>query len=578
MTLFSHQRALYRLAIVLVIGLAVARILATYHVFSQTADEPSDIACGMQILQDRVYTMDVKHPPLGRIVLALGLYFEGARLEGPLRDYGTEPGNKILYFNNNYWHNLALARLGTLPFFLLACVVAWCWSNHLWGKRTALLALLLLTLLPPVLAHAGMATNDMAGAATSFLALYCLTLWIEKPAWGAAARLGAAAGLALASKLSAFLFLPGGAAVLILLCLAVGADSLRQCPGRKIAGHLALCLAAAYFVLWAGYLFTAAPLEASRPHAVVDRALGSHPILHDAVCAILETRFPAGKVAAGLAGLGGQNKAGQVSFFLGEWRRHGWWYFFPLIFLLKTPLPFLLLAGLGAVFLARSFAARRDWRSIAPVVLAVAVLALAMTSHINVGLRHILVIYPLLALVAGFSASKLWDAVRRPMIARGLAVAACAWLAVCSALAHPDYLAYFNCLAGGRPERIEVDSDLDWGQDLARLSNWLRARGVQEVALSYFGTADLTRAQLPTFHELVPYQKTTGWVAISARNRVTPSLFISIPSPPGVAPFYTVPGDFDVLKPGNGPFDWLLGYQPVGKIGYSIFVYHIDAE
>jgi hypothetical protein len=133
-------------------------------------------------------------------------------------------------------------------------------------------------------------------------------------------------------------------------------------------------------------------------------------------------------------------------------------------------------------------------------------------------------------------------------------------------------------LAGGRPERIEVDSDLDWGQDLARLSNWLRARGVQEVAISYFGTADLTRAQLPTFHELVPDQKTTGWVAISARNLVTPRPFIAIPLPPGEAPFYTVPAGFDVLKPGNGPFAWLLGYQPVGKIGYSIFVYHIAAE
>jgi len=298
-------------------------------------------------------------------------------------------------------------------------------------------------------------------------------------------------------------------------------------------------------------------------------------MVHDALCAILETPYPAGKVAAGVAALAGQNKAGQVSFFLGEWRRHGWWYFFPVIFLVKTPLPFLLLAGIGAVFLARSFRQKGDWRTIPPILFALVVLGLSMSSHINIGLRHILAIYPLLSIVVGYSASELWGAIRRPMISRSVAAAACAWLATSSVLAHPDYLAYFNCFASDRPERIEVDSDLDWGQDLARLSEWLRARGVQDVALSYFGTADLTRAQLPTFHELVPYQKVSGWVAISARNRVIPSPFIAIPSPPGVAPFYSVPGNFDTIKPGKGPFAWLMAYKPLEKIGSSIFVYYI---
>jgi len=398
---------------------------------------------------------------------------------------------------------------------------------------------------------------------------------MENPTCWAAAALGVATGLALASKFSALLFLPGCVAALTLLCLAVGTDSLRHRPFWKIACHLVLSLAVAYFVLWAAYLFTLAPLQASRPHAAVDRLFGRHPMVHDALCAILETPYPAGKVAAGVAALAGQNKAGQVSFFLGEWRRHGWWYFFPVIFLVKTPLPFLLLAGIGAVFLARSFRQKGDWRTIPPILFALVVLGLSMSSHINIGLRHILAIYPLLSIVVGYSASELWGAIRRPMISRSVAAAACAWLATSSVLAHPDYLAYFNCFASDRPERIEVDSDLDWGQDLARLSEWLRARGVQDVALSYFGTADLTRAQLPTFHELVPYQKVSGWVAISARNRVIPSPFIAIPSPPGVAPFYSVPGNFDTIKPGKGPFAWLMAYKPLEKIGSSIFVYYI---
>src|ERR1700686_268314 len=263
-------KTIHGLAVVLIIGLGVARIVSTYHEFTQTVDEPSDLACGMQLLQDRVYFLDVKHPPVGRIAVALGPYLEGLRLP----KHGQEMsalGNVILNSNNNYWHNLSLARLGTLPFFVLACVVVWSWSNHLFGKWAALLSLLLFSMVPSILAHGSLATNDMAGVAALCLALYWFTLWIENPTWWAAARLGIATGLAVASKFSALLFLPGCGAVLILLCLAVGADSLRSCRLRRVAGDVLVSLIVAYFVIWAGYLFTVAPLQASRPHAAVDR-------------------------------------------------------------------------------------------------------------------------------------------------------------------------------------------------------------------------------------------------------------------------------------------------------------------
>ena len=537
-------------------------------------DENSDIACGMQLLQNRVYFMDVKHPPIGRIAVALGPYLEGLRLPKQESDMFAL-GNMILNGNNNYWHNLALARFGTLPFFVLGCAVVWSWSRHLFGKWAALFSLLIFSMIPPILAHGSLATNDMAGAATLCLALYWFTLWIENPTSWTAVRLGLGAGLAAASKFSALLFFPLCATVLILLCLVATRDSLRKFSFRRLAGNLFMALIVAYFTLWAGYLFTTAPLQASRPHAAVDRLLGSHPAVHDVAVKILETPYPAGSVAAGFKALAGQNKAGQVSFFFGEWRRHGWWYFFPVIFLVKTPVPFLLLACVASVLLARSFIEKHDWHGVAPILFALVILGVSMTSGINIGLRHILAIYPLLSIVAGYAVLELWVVIPKPMLARGFATAACAWLIVSSCLAHPDYLPYFNVLAAERPERIEVDSDLDWGQDLARLSKWLHDRGVQEVALSYFGTADLTHADLPSFHELVPYQKASGWVAISARYRVIPSPFMVIPPPAGMAAYYSVPGNFDRVKPGTGPFAWLTSYQPVERIGHSIFVYYI---
>jgi 4-amino-4-deoxy-L-arabinose transferase-like glycosyltransferase len=579
MRFFTNTRDLYRLSALFLICIGVARIVSTYYEFNQTVDEPSNIACGMQLLQYRLYMMDVKHPPLSRISVSLGAYLEGARLPGPeSKDTMFDVGNTILNRNNSYWHNLTLARLGTLPFFILACIVVWRWADHLFGPWPALFSLLFVSLLPPMLAHGSLATNDMAGTATLCLALYCFTLWIENPTGWAAARLGIATGLAVVSKFSALLFLPGCAAALLLLCLALGTESLRKRSPWRIGRDLLVSLLLAYLVLWTGYLFTLAPIQATQPHTAVDRLFGSHPAVHNVLCALLETPFPAGKAAGGIAALSGQNKAGQVSFFLGEWRRHGWWYFFPIIFLVKTPVAFLLLSCIGSVFLIRSFQRGRDWRRIAPLLFAGVILALSTTSRINIGVRHILAIYPLLSIVSGYSIRELWGVIRWPMISRLVAATAVVWLAASSVLAHPDYLAYFNLFASDQPERIEVDSDLDWGQDLARLSKWLRAQGVQEIALSYFGTVDLTRAGLPDYHELQPYQKVSGWVAISARYRVIPAPFVATPSGAGQATYYSIPGNFDRIKPGKGAFAWLMAYKPVARIGRSIFVYYIPPQ
>lgn len=559
---------------ILLAAIAAARVVSTYHEFGETDDEGRHLACGMQLIQDRRYSIDVHHPPLARIAMALPLYLEGQRLSGSLGD-GTEPGNAILYGNNRFWNNLTLARAGTLLFLFLACFVVWSWSRHISGALAALFAVLALTQLPPVLAHSGVATNDVAGAATVTLALYCLTLWIENPTWKATAWLGVGTGLALASKFSALLFLPACAAAVGALFFVAGDGFHRKYEFLKLTSKIAACLAIAYLVICAGYLFTVAPLESGPQHPIVDRLFGGHPIVDRALSTILEVPYPAGKLAGGLAGLALQNRAGQVSFFLGEWRRHGWWYFFPVMFLVKTPLPFLALSAIAGAVLARSFWRKRDWRPLAPLLFALVVLLTSMTSGINIGLRHVLAMYPLLCIAVGYAASRLWDAVRWRLVFRATVAGLFVWLISVSALAHPDYLAYFNVFGSDRPERIEVDSDLDWGQDLARLSRWLRQRGVQEVAISYFGAADLTRSDLPRFHELQPYEKVGGWIAISARNRMIPRPFRVIPAPPGVAVSYTIPGNFKSVLPGTGPFAWLGAYKPLERIGKSIFVYNI---
>ncbi len=572
----SQGTALYRVTIVLILVVGVARIVSTYGRFSQTVDEPFHIACGMQLLQEGLYNIELQHPPLARIAVALGPYLAGLR--APSQGEGTERGNAILIANNRYWHNLALARLGTLPFFLLGCAVVWFWSNYVSGKVAALFSLLLFSLLPPVLGHSGLATNDVAAMATLCLALYSFVLWMEDPGWWKSAALGLAIGLAVVTKFSAFLFLPGCAAVLLLLFIATGAGRLCRHSLWRFVSELFLCLAFAILVVWAGYGFSLAPLQASRPHAIVDRFFKGQPSIHYSLAALLETPIPGGQLPKSLADLASHNAGGHTAFFLGEWRRRGWWYFFPVIFLVKTPVAFLLFMGIGSVSLAHSFIETGDARKLAPLVCVPVIFGLCIFSHITIGLRHILVVYPLLAIVSGCGASEIFGSPHRRMISRTVIAGAVVWLTVSSVLIHPDYLAYFNVLAGNRPERIEVDSDLDWGQDLARLSKWLKARGVQDIAISYFGTADLNHAGLPSFHELAPNQKVSGWVAISAYNRALPHIFAVKRRSAGIAPYYYIPASVNGLKPDNGPFAWLEAYKPVAKVGNSIFVYNIPPK
>jgi hypothetical protein len=188
--------------------------------------------------------------------------------------------------------------------------------------------------------------------------------------------------------------------------------------------------------------------------------------------------------------------------------------------------------------------------------LALGVLA-AVTSKMNIGLRHILPLYPLVFLVAAKAVSELL-AGRRKTYSVAL-VALCLYQFVESARIYPHYLAYFNQLAGGPGHGHEflVDSNLDWGQDLKGLKEWMDAHEVKRINLSYFGTADPAYYGIECTHlygapffakGLVGKPRLPGYVAVSLTN----------------------------LRFGTWYFEPLLQREPVAVIGYSIYVYWMD--
>lgn len=202
--------------------------------------------------------------------------------------------------------------------------------------------------------------------------------------------------------------------------------------------------------------------------------------------------MPPREYVDGLLQVKGMNADPPKAILFGEVRKGGWWYYFPVALFFKTPIGFLILALVGL---------RRDVGAIAAVILAI-----AMTSDINIGVRHLLPLYAPLAVAAA--------AVR----IRWLAVAMTAWLVIGSALAYPDYLAWFNFFAGKEPHRVLNDSNLDWGQDVLRLVRLARDERIPSITTSLATIAPLDRLGLPPRTELQALQPVRGWVAISELN------------------------------------------------------------
>ncbi len=533
------------LIFLLLASIGAARIAATYRSVAQTSDETPNIACGMQYLDLGRYDYGAFHPPLARLAIAVGPYLYGARAQ-KLPDRWKE-GNAVLNSAPRYGKALTLARLGILPFFLLACTIVWLWGRKLLGEWGALAPVFLFTNMPPVLAHAGVATMDMAIGAGICTALFAYTLWLEEGSLRRAIFFGLGLALALLSKFSALLLLPVGIAAITVLH-----------PRARQKRNWAW-IPVAFLLIWGAYSFSFGTMT---EHVASDAAGQGGifakiptPLLH----ALETVPVPAPELLDGLWQVHNHVDAGHTAYLLGRHSFHGWWYFFPVALAVKTPLAILLLAVLGVLALGRASPDERGralWKSMRlPAVLTAAILAINLPTSLNIGVRYMLPLYPLLALTAGIGTVWLWRRYRRA------AIILLVWTALSSAAAHPDYLAYFNELGGTHPERILVDSDIDWGQDMARLGVELQRRRVPYFHMACLYTGDDTRLGLPAWDSLEPYQPVTGWVAVSHTMLQNYGWMVSQQR-----------GRKELA------FAWLDQYQPVGRVGKSILIYYIPAS
>jgi hypothetical protein len=526
---FVKPRAVL-LALILIAAGSV-RIAATYNVFNHTFDEPVHIACGLQWL-DQGISVCGEHPPLTRIMVAVGPYLAGARTN-PQNDLTLE-GVTTLYAGNQYEKRLALSRSGNLPFFWLAAWMTFLWGRKILGALGAVFALLIFTMIPTVLAHSGLSTTDIGVTACFAAAAYAAVRFAEEPALPTGLWLGVALGLMILSKFSSLAYYPVAAAFALAIWIHTARPSWKDLQGifMQRLPWLAAASISSFFVIWAGYRFS------------FGRAAG------------LSFRVPFAGLYSGIKAVAGHNNQGHLSYLLGELRMDGWWGFFPILLGVKLPL-----AMLGLLFVGlwrRPARGAGEWPFYLAIAVPAAILAVAMSARINIGLRHILPAFPFLAVIA--AGGILW-LVRHGSERRWAFwtwAIALLWLCTSSIAAHPDYLAYFNVIGGDEPERIVVDSDLDWGQDIQRLGKRLQELNASFVTFTPTITSSLVAHGFPPHENSDVDNPAPGWNAVQLSEWKLYRMGLQMQEPnTKVWP--------DVIK-------------PVERVGKSILLYYIPPQ
>jgi hypothetical protein len=409
---------------------------------------------------------------------------------------------------------------------------------------------------PNIASHARLVTTDLAVALTIAGNAFCSWRLTERWSCG---RLFGLTGFAVASVLVKFSGLLVGPLVALLMAFTLAQRRLTTARVLLVGTVLTMSVFAG---IWACYGFRYLP--SNNPtwryrFQAEPFARNAMPAVTAAVAWIDDHHLLPNAYSEGLL-LNRARSQRRMAYLRGAYSETGWWYYFPAAFVLKTPVALLLLAAFGTAVILRRF------RSVAPFLLLpmALVIAVAMTTRLNIGLRHILPVYPFVLLLAGAALHALLSSRRAAAVAGAAALAAAIFEPV---LVYPHTLAFFNVLAGGpaHGSKYLVDSNLDWGQDLKGLKRWMVQNGVARINLAYFGFADpkyyaidcqLMPGSPPwSQDDQIRLPQLPGYVAVSATLLR------------GVYATSAVERDF---------YARLARITPVATIGHSIFVFKIE--
>jgi hypothetical protein len=555
------------ISIALLLALAAGFQIWSATTESQVWDEGFELGSGYSYLRTGKLRFNLEQPPLAKVLAALPLLYFNPRLpvEDPswINKQDIEFGYAFMYHNRVPAGTMLMAARSSIILLTAALgLLMAAWTRRRFGDGSALLAVTLLAFDPNILAHGHYATTDLG--ATFFMFAGCI-------AWDAflgsrrkvyLVLAGVLLGLAIGTKFSGVMLLP----VYAVLYAIRWWQERKRFSILNFAGSLLAVAALGYVAVVAVYLPEAKYFVPSwamkRPGPPLETVADCKNLIGGMLC-------QAGRLGSlqsnsfnrGLSDFAWHNSMGHLSYLLGEQSQSGWWYYFPVVFLVKTPTAdlllfgVLLLGGMGGLFRNRFRVKFRGGSAAWATVLVPAgfYFMFSMASRIDLGVRHLLPFYPFffIGLAAGFCAL-----VRsRPPWMAPLLVLVTVLLVAESLSASPDYLSFFNLVSGGtsRGPHYLLDSNIDWGQDLKRLKVYTDAHPAR-YCLEYFGTAE------PSYYGMHP-----GYVPRTNQpgERQNMDCMVAI----SVTLLYD-------LYEAPGSFTWLRARNAVDRVG-SIWIFDL---
>lgn len=575
---------------------------------SATMDELAHIPSGYAYVAKGDYRLNPEHPPLVKIMSAIPLAIHGFNFPTDIPAWTEavngqwDMGTAFIYQSGNDADRLIqLARIGPMILMLLLILMTYIWSKEIMGERWAILPAAIMALSPNFLAHGHYVTTDIGAAFGVLAASYFFVKSLEKPTKKTIILAGVFFGIAQLLKFSLFLLVPFFA----LLAAVYGiAKAIRSGGDHKIKAffgqvflqirNFAAVLIIGYLLVYPVYFLTTRnyPIEkqVSDTQYILNSVAGGPD---ENACAKLSPRCPEEltiKMAAsplmrpyaeyilGFLMVTQRASGGNTGYFMGEVSAAGWPAYFPVVYALKEPLPLLLLAAMGLIFAAiRIFrkplgtAAKRtvdylgtNFSEFAMAVFIAVYAVISIRSPLNIGIRHLMPILPLIYILSANSLKNF-----NPKYNRLIAAGVILWLGIETVIAAPNYISYFNEIGGGKWNgyRNVTDSNYDWGQDLKRLATFVEDNKIDKVAVDYFGGGNPKyymgedRVEYWWSSKGNPKDQGIKWFALSVNSLQQ-------------AKGKTHEGFF--RKP-EDEYSWLTDpYKPYAKAGTSIFIYKLS--
>jgi len=482
------------LAVVVLLAVQLVQVVTVLHRESLTFDEEDHMYAGYRMWKNHDYGLNPEHPPLVKLLATLpvlreklwvpplkGIYFKGEAYLGG-RDWleHNDGSSQRLVFRMRLAATVLAIALSLLIFFVGR---AW------FGTVAALVALTLAVFDPNLLAHSGLVTTDLGAAFFFLAAIYAFYRYVERPALLRLLIAGAVAGLLLATKHSGILFAP----TLLLLMgweIAVAPRGARARLGLRLAAAFALIVAVGVGILWAfyGFRYAARPAGLRLIPTLSAYSESLTPLQKGAISWMARLHLLPESYLFGMVDVRVFARIFST-YVLGRWYPHGVWWYFLAVLMIKTTLGLMALLCLAVFAMVTGklgkWQERDRMRPLMYLLLPGALyLAIAMINGLNIGVRHILPLYPLAAILAGAGVAALATRSRR-------------WMWVCMALiaAHiasalsvfPNSLAYANEAWGGawNAHRFLNDSNVDWGRQLYQVKEWEDRHAGEECWFAY---------------------------------------------------------------------------------------------